>query len=188
MKQGTLITDLPIGPSIKTRVSLRLASLRQRLACPERVTHGLVHGLTAATAALAAYLPPQWLGLKEGFWAAGAALAVVDHQWTTTRTSGRDQFAGAAIGGAISVVALLLGGHQLIDYAFTVILAVTVCWILNIASAARLAGITATILLLVPSPQTIQQVMVSRLAEVGWGVLCAMVVVRLAGFAMSLRS
>lgn len=181
-------SNLLIGPSIKTRLSLRLPSLSQRLACPERFTHGLVHGLTAATAALAAYLPTQWLGLDEGFWAAAAALAVVDHQWTTTRTSGRDQFAGAAIGGAISVVALLLGGHQLIAYAVTVILAITVCWILNIASAARLAGITATILLLVPSLETIQQVMVSRVAEVCWGVLCAMVVVRLAGFAMSLRS
>jgi uncharacterized membrane protein YgaE (UPF0421/DUF939 family) len=188
MKQGTSITDLPIGPSIKPRLSLRLANVRQRFAYPERVTHGLVHGLTAATAALVAYLPTQWLGLEEGFWAAASALAVVDHQWTTTRTSGRDQFAGAAIGGAISVLTLLLGGHQLIAYAVTVILAITVCWILNIASAARLAGITATILLLVSSPETIQQAMVSRVAEVCWGVLCAMVVVRLAGFAMSLRS
>jgi len=177
--------NLPLGPAQKSRLSQRLATFRHRIFCPERATHGLVHGLMAATAALAAYLPTQWLGLREGFWAAIPALAVVQNEWTTTRTSGRDQFAGAAIGGAISVVALLLGGHHLITYSLAVILAIAACWVLNIASAARLSGITATILLLVPNLGPIQQTLVTRVAEVGWGVICAMVVVRLRELAMS---
>jgi hypothetical protein len=48
--------------------------------------------------------------------------------------------------------------------------AASVEWLFNVGSAARLAGVTATIILLVPHPSSVAGMMMSRIAEVGWGV------------------
>lgn len=49
------------------------------------------------------------------------------------------------------------------------------------ASASRLAGVTATIILLVPHAGSPESTFVSRVAEVGWGVCVAVAIVWLAG-------
>ncbi len=125
----------------------------------------------SAVAAILAYLPTKPLGLREGFWGSITAIAVVQSELGATQSSARDQFAGAAIGGLISALISQLAGQHLATYALAVILSMLACWVLNVGSAARLAGSTATIILLVPHQNTADwTMMMSRVAEVGWGV------------------
>lgn len=163
------------------RLRRHLADLRKRSPAGRRFRDGLEHALMSSAAAFAAYLPTQALGLREGFWAAITAIAVVQAEFGATRTTARDQFVGAAIGGAIGVAVVLIAGQTIVSYLLAAALSVLAAWMLNVASAARLAGITATIILLVPHPGTsAQQMMLSRVFEVGWGVSVAIAVVWLA--------
>jgi uncharacterized membrane protein YccC len=159
-------------------LSAQLARVRKRLTLGLRARHGLQHALMSATAAILAYLPTQFLGLREGFWAAITAIGVVQTEFGATSTTARDQFAGAALGGLIGLAVTVFIGHGLPSYSLAVVISILACWLINIASAARLAGVTATIILLVPHVGvTPQQMLISRVVEVGWGVTVAIVVV-----------
>jgi uncharacterized membrane protein YccC len=127
----------------------------------------------SAIAAIIAYLPTQALGLNEGFWAAITALAVAQTEFGAARSVARDQFVGAALGGVIGLCIYLAAGPGLASYMAAVLLSILTCWLVNVASAARLAGITATIILLVPHLGTPQQMLLSRVFEVGWGICAA---------------
>jgi uncharacterized membrane protein YgaE (UPF0421/DUF939 family) len=148
----------------------RLARLSTRLPARAKLIGGIAQGLMSATAALIAYLPTKPLGLREGFWGSITAIAVVQSELSASRTSARDQFVGAAIGGLISAIIVTLAGQHLVTYAIAVILAMLACWVFNVSSAARLAGSTTTIILLVPHQGPPEWMVVSRIAEVGWGV------------------
>ena len=164
----------------------RLASLRGALPMAHRLAGGAHHGAISAIAALAAYLPTRALGLQEGFWSAITAIAVVQTEFHATQTTARDQFFGAAIGGVTALAALLaFGPHQamgsyLAVYAAAVVTAMAACWAVNVASASRLAGTTATIILLVPHAGPPWVMFGSRIGEVGWGVSVAVLTVWLA--------
>jgi uncharacterized membrane protein YgaE (UPF0421/DUF939 family) len=155
----------------------RLARLAEYLPARGRIAGGLAQGLMSTTAALIAYLPMKPLGLQEGFWGSITAIAVVQAELGATQTSARDQFAGAIIGGIVSALSLSLIGPSLLAYGGAVTLSVLVCWLFNVPSAARLAGSTATILLLVPHKGPVATMLFSRIAEVGWGVAVAIAVV-----------
>jgi uncharacterized membrane protein YgaE (UPF0421/DUF939 family) len=150
--------------------TVRLARLAGRLPAREKLTGGLTQGLMSAVAAIIAYLPTKPLGLREGFWASITAIAVVQSGLGATTSSARDQFAGAAIGGLFSAIIVTLAGQHLGPYALSVVLSMLACWLLNISSAARLAGSTATIIMLVPHQGAAEWMVLSRIAEVGWGV------------------
>ncbi|MFC7737377.1 hypothetical protein ACFQX4_16350 [Roseomonas sp. GCM10028921] len=69
-----------------------------------------VPGTLSALAAVVAYLPTQELGLREGFWGAITALAVAQAELGAARSTGRDQLAGATIGGEVGWGALVALG------------------------------------------------------------------------------
>jgi uncharacterized membrane protein YccC len=143
----------------------------------ERLFNGLQHAAMSATAALIAYVPTKELGIREGFWAAITAIAVVQTEFAAVRTTARDQFTGAAIGGAVGVTVALVFGSHLVTYAAAVIISILACWLIDIATSARLAGTTATIILLVPHDGSPISMMVARISEVGWGVTTGLAVV-----------
>lgn len=155
----------------------QVVRLTKRLPLRRRFSRGLAHGLMSAFAAVAAYVPTQILGLREGFWAAITAVAVAQTEFGATRTTARDQFTGAAIGGGVGLSAYLGLGPSLWTYAAAVVLATLACWLVNVASACRLAGITATIILLVPHVGPVERMAGSRVVEVGWGVCVAIATV-----------
>jgi uncharacterized membrane protein YgaE (UPF0421/DUF939 family) len=158
------LTDQPI------KWTASLAQLGARVPAHAKVAGGLAQGLMSAAAAIIAYLPTRPLGLREGFWASITAIAVVQSELGATQSSARDQFAGAAIGGFISAVIVAVAGQHLVPYAISVVLSMLACWLFNVSSAARLSGSTATIIMLVPHQGTAGGMMLSRIAEVGWGV------------------
>lgn len=154
-----------------SRLGLKRLPLRQRL------VEGGEHAVLATIAAIAAYVPTQLLGKHEGFWGAITALAVVQAEFHMARSTARDQLAGALLGGLIGVGTIFLFGTQLWAYGLAIVVAVLSAWLIAIPSAARLAAITATIILLVPHSGTPQSMMLSRVGEVTWGVVVAIVVV-----------
>lgn len=147
------------------------------LTIAHRLAGGAHYGLTSAFAAVIAYVPTRALGLQEGFWSAITAIAVVQAEFQATQSTARDQFFGAAVGGVTGLCALLAFGQHLLVYAAAVVAAMAACWAANIASASRLAGITATIILLVPHAGSPWRMFGSRIVEVGWGVLVAILTV-----------
>jgi uncharacterized membrane protein YgaE (UPF0421/DUF939 family) len=155
----------------------RLARLSDYLPPRARVTGGLTQGLMSAVAAILAYLPTRPLGLKEGFWGAITAIAIVQAELGATQSSARDQFTGAAIGGLISGLIVSAVGQPLWAYALAVVLSMLACWVFNVPSAARLSGSTATIVLLVPHTGHTTWMVLARIAEVGWGVAVGILVV-----------
>ena len=159
------------------RLRARVSVLAQRLPGRTRLFGGLEHGVLAATSGLLAYLPTRAFGLHEGFWAAITAIAVLQMKLEATRATARDQFTGAAIGGAIGGVLASTAGSHLWTYAIAVILSITACWLFNVSSAARLAGTTATIILLVPHEGSVLSMVIARVFEVGWGVTVALAVI-----------
>ncbi|CAO4164613.1 FUSC family protein [Methylorubrum extorquens] len=151
----------------------QVARLQKRLPVGRRLARGAAHGALSAVAAVIAYLPAQPLGLREGFWGAITALAVAQTEFGAARSVARDQFVGAAIGGVVGVGVSLATAPYLMGYATAVLLAILACWLVNVASAARLSAITATIILLVPHTGTPQRMLASRVFEVGWGICAA---------------
>ncbi|MDB5397385.1 MAG: rane protein [Rhodospirillales bacterium] len=159
----------------------QLTRVRNQLSLGTRAISGLQHAAMSMVAAILAYLPTQFLGLREGFWAAITAIGVVQTEFGATQTTARDQFTGAALGGLIAVSVVLFIGRGIASYGLAVMLSIMSCWLINVASAARLAGVTATIVLLVPHASASPlQMMISRVVEVGWGVTVAIFVVWLA--------
>jgi uncharacterized membrane protein YccC len=142
-----------------------------------RVVDGVQHAVMSAGAAVIAFFPTKALGFEEGFWAAITAIAVVQTEFAATRSTARDQFIGAAIGGVIGFATALIAGHHLATYAAAVAAAILICWLIEIPTAARLSGTTATIILLVPHTGSPLGIFLARVSEVGWGVSVAVAVV-----------
>lgn len=169
--------DPAVAAESPTTWTARLQRLSSRLPTRAKIVGGAAQGLMSATAAILAYLPTKPMGLQEGFWGSITAIAVVQSELSATTTSARDQFIGAAIGGMVSSALVTWGGQSLAVYALAVVVSMTVCWIFNVSSAARLSGSTATIIALVPHHGTVEWMMLSRIAEVGWGIAVGVSVV-----------
>jgi uncharacterized membrane protein YgaE (UPF0421/DUF939 family) len=131
-------------------------------------------------------VPARALGVQEGFWGAITAISVLQTEFKTSWATARDQFTGAAVGGTMALIVLLALGQDVAGYAVAVVASLLVCWAINVPSAARLAGITATIVLLVPRSASAERMFVSRLSEVGWGICVAISLVWIADHALRL--
>jgi len=145
-----------------------------------RLVSGAHYGIISAVAGIIAYVPTRALGLNEGFWSAITAIGVVQVEFHATQTTARDQLLGAAIGGLAALATLIVFGQHLAVYAAAVLVTMMMCWALNMASASRLAGVTATIIFPVPHSGSAGAMFFSRVTEVGWGVLVVVSVVWLA--------
>ena len=153
-----------------------------------RLTLGMRQACISLVAAFAAYLPAHLVGLTQAFWSAITAIAVAQAKFRDTESAARKQFTGAAVGGAIALCLISAFGDHLIVYAVAVVLAIIACWLLTVGDASQLAGITATIILLVPHTGTPGRMLAARLSEVTWGVCVGIVVVFLEERLVPLRA
>jgi len=142
----------------------------------ERLVEGGLMALQAVTGASLAFGIGQALHTEQAFWAAITAIAVSQHSYIDTRKLSRDQFIGAMVGGLCGLAGATLGDGYFAAYAATVAAAIVICWIVNVGSAARLGGITATIMLLVPGIGPAWDRAILRLGEVTLGTVCALLV------------
>lgn len=88
----------------------------------------------------------------------------------------------------MAVLVTLVLGSGIVGFVVALLVAISCCWMLRVASAARLGGITAAIIMLVPHQGSAERMMLSRVGEVGWGVAMAIAVVGLATLVRDRRS
>jgi uncharacterized membrane protein YgaE (UPF0421/DUF939 family) len=130
-------------------------------------------------AAALGYYAALALGLQQGFWAAITAISVTQASYAEVRHSSRDQFIGAIIGGVVGIAVAALVHNLFPAYALALIVSMTLCWMLDLGAAGRIAGITVTIVMLVPHEGTFLQFALFRLGEVVLGAFAALLVTRL---------
>lgn len=125
--------------------------------------------LQATCGALLAYGISHLLHPAQAFWASISAIAVTQMSYVDTANASRDQCIGAATGGVIGMIGVLIAGDTLTTYMIVVALTILVCWLLNAGAAARLGAITATILTLVPHTGPAWDIAAIRLGQVALG-------------------
>jgi len=163
----------------RTRATDALFAFLKTLPLGDRLIEGGFMAVQAVAGASLAFAIGRALHTEQAFWAAITAIAVSQHSYIDTRKLSRDQFIGAMVGGLCGLVGMLAGRGHFAAYAATVASAILICWIVNVGSAARLGGITATIMLLVPGIGPVWDKAFLRLAEVTLGTVCALLVARL---------
>jgi uncharacterized membrane protein YgaE (UPF0421/DUF939 family) len=153
-----------------------LLRLRQALPPRDRLIVGLTHALRAVLAASLGYFAASLLGLEQGFWAAITAISVSQSSYAEVRSSSRDQFIGAMLGGLIGMGAAMLGHDHYLAYVLAVIVGMLLCSVFNLGAAGRISGITTTIIMLVPHTGAFWQFALFRLGEVTLGAAAALLV------------
>ena len=153
-----------------------LLRLRQALPPRDRLIVGLTHALRAVLAASLGYFAASLLGLEQGFWAAITAISVSQSSYAEVRSSSRDQFVGAMLGGLIGMGAAMLGHDHYLAYVLAVIVGMLLCSVFNLGAAGRISGITTTIIMLVPHSGAFWQFALFRLGEVTLGAAAALLV------------
>ncbi|WP_322011521.1 FUSC family protein [Paraburkholderia sp. J12] len=149
-------------------------SALKSLPLKNRAAQGVLMALRAVCGAGLAYGIGHAVHAEQAFWAAITAIAVTQHDYADTLSQSRDQFIGALAGGVCGFAAAMLGTENLWVYLAAVAIVIVACWCLKVSTAARLAGITTTIVLLVPTQGPIWDVALFRCGAVTLGMLCAL--------------
>jgi uncharacterized membrane protein YccC len=149
-----------------------------RLPLKSRFAQGLLMAARAVGGAGLAYGIGRALHTEQAFWAAITAIAVVQPNYTDMVAQSRDQVIGAAAGGVCGFAAATLGPADAGVYLAAVAVVMVACWLLKVGSAARLGGITTTIVLLVPAQGPAWDI-----AQVLIGMACALPVGWLVSYA-----
>jgi len=173
-------------PSLREN-SRRLFSVQESLAAMYRQlpwSHKLMQGLWFALLTLIASGTAYGLGTllhaQQAFWAALTAVTATQQNYIDTRTSARDQLIGAAVGGVAGFGATLVMGEQFAAYAAAIVVSITACWAFGLGVAARLSGVTATLILLVPHTGSFWWIALERVGQVALGIGCTLAVVMVA--------
>lgn len=161
------------------QVGEEVARMRRALSRRDRLLTGLAYALRALAAAALGYYGARALGLTQGFWAAITAISVTQSSYAEVSHSSRDQFIGAIIGGLVGIMAAALVHDLFPAYALALLVGMTLCWMLDLGAAGRIAGVTVTIVMLVPHEGTFLQFALFRLGEVVLGATAALLVTRL---------
>lgn len=134
------------------------------------------HGLKTAIAAGICLALVRVFGFQQGYWACVATIVVMQSETAATLTASRDRLVGTAVGALVGwAVANFWQGHLLV-YVIAVLICMVVPEVIGLKGAGRLAGVTATIILLVPSTASHGRVALDRFLEVSFGIVVALVV------------
>lgn len=160
----------------RRQIQQSVLDLFKGLSFSQRLAQGVLMALQAVCGACLAYGIGRALHTEQAVWAAITAIAVTQHNYADTMALSRDQFVGAMAGGLLGFAGAAFGGGHLVAYAITIAVVIVCCWCLNVGSAARLGGVTATIVLLFPVDGPLWDVPLVRLGEVTLGTVCALTV------------
>ena len=134
--------------------------------------------IDAAKTALAAALC-WWLalhfGLHDGYWGSISAIIVLQSNVGATVIASRDRLLGTLMGAAFGFAFSVFGAPPW-NYILAVLLAIFVCGLLSLRNSSRLAAVTITIIMLVPSHGTRWPLALDRVGEVLLGIIVALAV------------
>ncbi len=135
----------------------------------------LIHAAkTALSAGLCWWLAMRF-GLHDGYWGAISAIIVLQSNFGSTITASRDRLLGTLIG-AVFGFSFSLFGTLPWNYILAVLAAVTLCGVLGFRSSSRLAGVTITIVMLVPNVSSHWLIALDRVSQVVLGIVVAILV------------
>ena len=138
----------------------------------------LIHAAKTAFAAALCWWLALRFGLHDGYWGSISAIIVMQSNVGATVTASRDRLLGTFIG-ALFGFAFSLFGAPPWNYILAVILAIVVSGLLGMRDSARLACVTITIIMLVPSSASRWGLALDRVLEVLFGIVMALAVTTL---------
>ncbi|MGA3130647.1 MAG: FUSC family protein [Terracidiphilus sp.] len=138
----------------------------------------LIHATKTALAAALCWWLALRFGLHDGYWGSISAIIVLQSNVGATVTASRDRLLGTFIG-ALFGFAFSLFGAPPWNYILAVLLAIVVSGLLGMRDSARLACVTITIIMLVPSSASRWGLALDRVIEVFFGIVIALAVTTL---------
>jgi uncharacterized membrane protein YgaE (UPF0421/DUF939 family) len=134
------------------------------------------HGVKTALAAAICLVLSRALKLHQGYWACVSTIVVMQSETAATLISSRDRLVGTAVGALVGWGVASVWEGNFIAYGATVLLCMLIPELLGLKGAGRMAGVAATIILLVPSAVSHGDAARNRFLEVSFGILVALVV------------
>jgi len=129
---------------------------------------------TALAASLCWWLALRF-GLHDGYWGAISAIIVLQSNVGATVTASRDRLLGTLMGALIGF-ACSISGTAPWNYILAIVLAILVCGLLQWHNSSRLACVTITIIMLVPSAGPRSNLALDRVGGVLLGIVVALLV------------
>jgi uncharacterized membrane protein YccC len=134
------------------------------------------HGVKTALAAAICLVLVRWFGFVQGYWACVTAVVVMQSETAATLVASRDRLVGTAVGALVGWGAAEIWHANVLVYAAAVLLCMVTPELMGLKGAGRMAGVAATIILLVPSSASHGVVARDRFLEVSFGIVVALVV------------
>ncbi|MGO8758169.1 MAG: FUSC family protein [Terracidiphilus sp.] len=138
----------------------------------------LIHAAKTALAAALCWWLALRFGLHDGYWGAISAIIVLQSNVGATVTASRDRLLGTLMGAAFGFAFSVYGAPPW-NYILAVLFAVIVCGLLGMRDSSRLAGVTITIIMLVPKAGPRWELTLDRVGEVLLGIVVALAVTTL---------
>jgi uncharacterized membrane protein YccC len=134
------------------------------------------HGLKTAIAAGLCLALVRVFGFPQGYWACVTAVVVMQSERAATLMVSRDRLVGTAVGALVGWVTSTVWHEHLIVYVIAILICMVIPQLIGLKGAGRMAGVAATIILLVPNTASHATVARDRFLEVSFGIIVALVV------------
>ncbi len=134
------------------------------------------HGLKTGVAAGICLGLVRLLGLRQGYWACISTIVVMQSETAATLVASRDRLVGTAVGALLGWGASYWWHGHLLVYGAVVFCCMLALDLIGLKGAGKLAGVAATIILLVPSLSSHAVMALDRFVEVSFGIVVGLVV------------
>jgi len=131
--------------------------------------------LRTAVAAVAAMLLARLLKLPEYYWAPISTIVIIQST-IPPRMLGWQRFVGTALGAVLGAALATFFRPSAVVYGLGILLCGVLAWLLRVGAAYRFAGITLSIILLIPRERAPWIAGWHRFLEVSLGIAVALVV------------
>src|ERR1035438_5237177 len=131
--------------------------------------------LRLATAAVASMLLARLLKMPEYYWAPISTIVIIQST-IPPRTLGWQRFVGTALGAVVGAALATFFHPSALVYGMGILLCGVLAWLLRVGGACRFAGITLSIILLIPRTRAPWLVGWHRFLEVSLGIAVALLV------------
>ena len=135
----------------------------------------ILDSLRTALAAVAAMLLARLLKLPEYYWAPISTIVIIQST-IPPRTLGWQRFVGTALGAVMGATLATFFRPSAVVYGLGILSCGVLAWLLRVGTAYRFAGITLSIILLIPRGRAPWIVGWDRFLEVSLGIAVALVV------------
>src|ERR1039458_1241009 len=135
----------------------------------------VLDSVRTAFAAVAALLLARLLKLPEYYWAPNSKIVIIQST-IPPRTLGWQRFVGTALGAVLGAALATFFRPSAVVYALGILLCGVLAWLLRVGGAYRFAGITLSIILLIPRTRAPWITGWHRFLEVSLGIAVALVV------------